>query len=90
MADLILDTSFEELRSRFSSEQVDMKLMEFVQPLPETEGEINEVAASLTNSGKLIFILGRPGTGKSTFIQSLSWRPHLTISRPLKYWRAAP
>lgn len=51
--------------------------MEFIEPLPDVEAEINEITSSLGNSGKVVFILGKPGTGKSTFIQSLGWRPHV-------------
>lgn len=54
--------------------------MEFVLPLPDLESDVNLIANSLSNSGKLLFIHGRPGTGKSTFIESLSWRPHIKIS----------
>jgi len=79
MSELILETSFEELQSRFPQDQVSMKLMEFIEPLPEFEGQINEIANGISTGGKLLFLLGRPGTGKSTFIQSLSWRPHLRI-----------
>lgn len=87
MADLILETSFEELKNHFSSAQSNSKLMEFVEPLAELEGEINEIATSLKSSGKIVFLLGHPGTGKSTFIESLGWRPNLSI-RELKHLNA--
>lgn len=87
MADLVLETSFEELRNHFSDSQANSKLMEFVEPLAELEGAINEIATSLNNSGKLVFLLGHPGTGKSTFIESLGWRPNLSI-RELKHLNA--
>lgn len=83
MNELILETSFEELHGRFESD-VASKLIEFVEPLPDIEAQINEVASGLNNSGKLIFLLGRPGIGKSTFIQSLGWRPHLRIASLLQ------
>lgn len=79
MSDLILPTSFEEVRLTFDSSKADQKLMEFIEPLNEVEVEINEIAAGVTRAGKVVFILGRPGTGKSTFLQSLSWRPHIKI-----------
>lgn len=81
MAELILETSFEELKGRFPDSQATNKLMEFVEPLPDIEAAINEIAASLANSGKMAFVLGRPGTGKSTFIESLGWRPHLRLRK---------
>lgn len=79
MAELILPTSFEEMRSTFEASKADQKLMEFIEPLAEVETEINEIASGMANAGKVVFILGSPGTGKSTFIQSLSWRPYIKI-----------
>lgn len=77
MSELILYSTFEEISSEFESDKLNAKLMEFIEPLPEVEAEINEITSSLGNSGKVVFILGKPGTGKSTFIQSLGWRPHV-------------
>lgn len=79
MAELKLYSTFEDIQSEFVGSTVNEKLMEFVEPLSEYESEINEIASSLSSSGKMLFILGRPGTGKSTFIQSLGWRPHIKI-----------
>lgn len=79
MSDLILPTSFEEVRALFENSKADQKLMEFIEPLYTVETEINEIAASISTAGKVVFILGKPGTGKSTFLQSLSWRPHIKI-----------
>jgi hypothetical protein len=79
MAELILPTSFEEMCSTFEASKADQKLMEFIEPLAEVETEINEIASGMASAGKVVFILGNPGTGKSTFIQSLSWRPHIKI-----------
>jgi len=79
MAELILPTSFEEMRNAFEASKADQKLMEFIEPLDEVETEINEIASELGKAGKVVFLLGNPGTGKSTFIQSLSWRPHIKI-----------
>ncbi len=31
-------------------------------------------------SGRVVFLLGEPGSGKSTFIESLTWRQHLPFS----------
>jgi hypothetical protein len=59
---------------------VNAKLIDFVQPVEQTESQLAEILGSMQNSGKLVFLHGRPGTGKSTFIQSLSWRTHLRLS----------
>ncbi|WP_434982218.1 hypothetical protein [Xanthomonas arboricola] len=80
MGELILETSFEEIRSHFEEGIATQKFIEFVEPLPDVEVQISEIAGALKNSGKLVFLLGRPGLGKSTFIQSLSWRPSLRVS----------
>ncbi|WP_159065622.1 ATP-binding protein [Xanthomonas euvesicatoria] len=80
MGELILETSFEEIRSHFEEGVATQKFIEFVEPLPDVEAQISEIAGALKNSGKLVFLLGRPGLGKSTFIQSLSWRPSLRVS----------
>lgn len=63
----------------FNSTEVDARMMEFVSPLIETEEEISQIASNITNSGKLTFILGNPGIGKSTFLHSLNWRKHIPI-----------
>jgi len=75
MSELVLYSTFEEISSALEGDKLNAKLMEFIEPLPDVEAEINEITLSLGNSGKVLFILGKPGTGKSTFIQSLSWRP---------------
>ncbi len=77
MTDLVLPTSFEEIRGIFESSKADQKLMEFIEPLVDIEVKIGEITADIGNSGKVAFLLGSPGTGKSTFLQSLSWRPHI-------------
>ena len=79
MSELTLYSTFEEIASELEGDKLNSKLMEFIEPLPDVEAEINEITSSLGNSGKVVFILGKPGTGKSTFIQSLSWRPHVNV-----------
>lgn len=69
--------AFEDILNNF--EDVDSKLMEFLDPMIGIEKEINLISLETINSGKVVFILGRPGTGKSTFIHSLSWRLRTTI-----------
>lgn len=79
MTDLILPTSFEEIRTFFEGSKADQKLMEFIEPLVDVEGEISEIAADIGSAGKVVFLLGAPGTGKSTFLESLGWRPHIKV-----------
>lgn len=79
MTDLVLPTSFEEIRGIFESSKADQKLMEFIEPLVDIEAKIGEIAADISISGKVAFLLGNPGTGKSTFLQSLNWRPHIKV-----------
>jgi len=55
--------------------------MEFVSPLLETEEEISLLASGINQSGKLSFILGNPGIGKSTFLHTLNWRTHIPIRK---------
>ncbi|MCO7546068.1 ATP-binding protein [Stutzerimonas nitrititolerans] len=81
MTDLVLYSTFEEISNEFSkSIALDSKLMEFIEPLPYIEEQINIIARSATSAGKLSFILGSPGTGKSTFLRSLSWKKHLGVA----------
>lgn len=81
MNELILYSSFEDISKEFAKDKLNSKLMEFIEPLPEIEAEINEIISSLKNSGKVLFVLGKPGAGKSTFIQSLEWRPHIKLRK---------
>jgi hypothetical protein len=79
MPGLILPSSFEDITAEFPEGDVNAKLMQFVEPVPHIEAEINYISAEVKNTGKVVFIFGAPGTGKSTFIQSLSWRTHIRI-----------
>jgi hypothetical protein len=81
MVDLKLPSTYEDAETALGGpKHVNAKLMQFVQPVEATEHELAEIVGFMQNSGKLVFLLGRPGVGKSTFIQSLSWRTHLRLS----------
>jgi len=56
------------------------KMSQFVVPVKEAEEKLAVIAQSIRNSGKIVLLFGLPGSGKSTFIQSLTWRRHLPIS----------
>ena len=79
MKTLILPLTYEDIDNHFISKDRDSKMMEFVSPLIETETEIATIVKGITTAGKLAFILGNPGIGKSTFLHSLTWRKHLNI-----------
>lgn len=75
--ELLLPISFEEIRSELGENL--SRMMEFFVPIEEIEKELSLIAASIKHSGKLVLILGKPGVGKSTFIQSLKWRNHMPV-----------
>lgn len=60
------------------------KMSQFVVPVEEAERKLTVVARTLGNMGKIVLILGIPGSGKSTFIRSLTWRKHLQIPRTIE------
>jgi hypothetical protein len=81
MGQMNLPLTFEDtVRLLGGAEHVNAKLMQFVQPVEETEQQLLEIATQMGAAGRAVFLLGGPGTGKSTFIQSLQWRPHIRIS----------
>lgn len=78
-----LPTDYESIRAELAStdDEYISKLMEFVRPVENAERELTEISAQMGSaSGKTVFLLGKPGTGKSTFIQSLIWRTHLSFA----------
>jgi hypothetical protein len=80
MADLRklnLPTAYEELVNALGGEWI--KMMQFVVPVEDAEKELAIITNSMRYSGKIVFLLGDPGIGKSTFIQSLMWRKFLPI-----------
>ncbi|QHT58610.1 ATP-binding protein [Paenibacillus lycopersici] len=79
MSELFIPIAYEDIISNFPSSELDLKLMEFVEPNADMEIEINTLCLETRHSGKIVFILGRPGTGKSTFIHSLKWRPNISL-----------
>jgi len=83
MEQLVLPSSYESiLKELEKTGDVQARMMEFVQPVEAAEAELAIVNAELGESGKVLLLLGSAGAGKSTFIESLSWRPHLEIARP--------
>lgn len=81
---LILPESFEEARTALnaSSETYYEKLAQFVQPIEDSERQIIDIVSRLPGgAGRAVILLGSTGTGKSTFIQSLTWRSHLGFAR---------
>ncbi len=81
---LTLPTIYEDIKRILDSsgESYIEKLMDFVKPVESAEGELAEVAMQMgQGSGRVVFLLGESGSGKSTFIESLTWRRHLPFSR---------
>ena len=74
---LNLPNTFEDVRSALQSAGIDQRLVEFVKPIEKAEKIILKIKQEIEHSGKVLFLLAPPGAGKSTFIQSLSWRPHI-------------
>ncbi len=79
--ELQLPVSYEEAKQLFSQETLVQKLMDFVVPLENDEERIIKHLTRAKVSGKILFIFGLPGSGKSTFIESLGWRKHIGIRR---------
>lgn len=80
-AQLQLPVSYEEAKTLFAHESLIQKLMDFVVPLEADEGVVIRHLARATTSGKILFLYGAPGSGKSTFIESLGWRRHIGIRK---------
>ncbi|SDF68885.1 hypothetical protein SAMN05216571_101222 [Onishia taeanensis] len=80
MDDMLLYPTYEEVVGALGEKGIHHKLMEFVEPVREDESPISLVARNCRISGKLSFVLGAPGKGKSTFINSLQWKRHVRIS----------
>ena len=74
-----LPLSYEEARIEIGSESADLaQLFHF---LPEFEEQILRVLSEIRNSGKVLFIYGNSGIGKTTFIHSLKYRAYLPIRK---------
>lgn len=81
MSKLILPVTYEEIVSALGgSHNLNSKLIDFVQPVEQAEKDLAEVLGFMEYSGRTVFLHGRPGVGKSTFIQSLTWRTQLLVS----------
>lgn len=81
-ATLVLPTTFEQSRDALDPNSSDYfaKLTQFVQPVEEAEREIVSVLSRMpAKTGRLLLLLGQTGCGKSTFVQSLTWRKHLGL-----------
>lgn len=81
MKKLILPLTYEDINSHFENSDLDSKMMEFVSPLIDSEEELSVIVSGINNAGKLAFILGNPGVGKSTFLHTLNWRQHIPIRK---------
>lgn len=81
---LQLPETFEQSRAALdpSSATYATKLAQFVQPVEDTETEVVDLLSRVVNgTGRAVLLLGTTGSGKSTFIQSLTWRKHLGLAR---------
>jgi len=66
-SELILPSSYEEVVNELHNRTINEAMMDFFIPVTVTEEAITELSTRIRNSGKLSFIVGRPGVGKSTF-----------------------
>jgi hypothetical protein len=76
MEKLIIPTTYEEMSDNLQNEIT--KLTQIVQPVVETETDINIILNNINRSGYVLFLQGISGIGKSTFVDSLKWRSHIT------------
>lgn len=82
---LLLPSSYEDIVSEIGHGKQTRQMMEFIVPVTDTEEKIVDLCSRIRNAGKLSFIVGRPGIGKSTFLESLKWRPHIKISNQAEF-----
>jgi len=81
---LKLPETFEQSRAALDpgSTNYATKLAQFVQPIEDTETEVVDLLSRVASgTGRAVLLLGTTGSGKSTFIQSLTWRKHLGLAR---------
>ena len=76
MDKLLIPETYEDMNENLGSEI--SKLIQIVQPVLNTESEINNILSNIKQSGNVVFFLGKSGIGKSTFLDSLKWRSHIT------------
>jgi len=72
---LVIPTTYEEMSEEMKHDAE--KLSQIIQPVTKAEEEINLVLRSIKHSGFIMYLLGRSGVGKSTFVSSLKWRSHI-------------
>jgi len=72
---LTIPITFEEMDLKFGKQTTN--LAQIIQPVSETENEINLLLNRVSDLGLITFFLGRSGIGKSTFLSSLRWRSHI-------------
>lgn len=72
---LSIPITFEEMTQKLGNEAT--KIVQIIQPISNTENEINILLNRITDTGMVTFFLGRSGLGKSTFLTSLTWRSHI-------------
>lgn len=72
---LVLPDRFEEVK-RVLGDELATKLRIVVEPVVDAERELAVITHSIQDfsSGKVVFLLGPTGIGKSTFVESLTWR----------------
>lgn len=76
----IIPKSYEDVVQELGGrEAATARMMEFYKPVTKEEGELQILQSLIGSSGKLAFLFGRPGAGKSSFVESLALRPHLGI-----------
>lgn len=81
---LNLPSTFEQSSAEINPLSADYsaRLAQFVQPVEDTEKEIVDIFSRMAQrTGRAALLLGTTGLGKSTFIQSLTWRKHIGIAR---------
>jgi hypothetical protein len=76
-SNLILPSSYEDLIKELGSDFAAMT--KFVVPIEQAEKELAIITQFIKHSGRVVFLLGAPGIGKSTFIRSLTWSSPLSI-----------
>lgn len=84
MVKLILPTTYEQARGLLPKDDEVRRetLAQFVQPVTAAEQAIVDISSGMTGGGgRAVLLHGEPGSGKSTFIESLRWRPHLKLPR---------
>lgn len=82
--ELVLPTTYEQSREILGPETAEYatRLAQFVQPVEATEAQVTAITARMgATSGRVVLLLGATGSGKSTFVQSLTWRKHLGFAR---------